>query len=101
MTLEDASRILAASGTRLMGPEPVVGIWSDLDCEAIRLALFSFGNGGCLVRYLDGPGIEPRFKVRRVPGDPVPMNVLEAMLQDTRTCAAPWHLRDRLLARMN
>jgi hypothetical protein len=74
-----------------------VGIWSDLDCLEIREALKLFGSGDAPVRYVDGSGIPVRYKLRRVAGDPVPMNVLAEM---ERHPAEPWKVRDRMLREM-
>jgi hypothetical protein len=73
-----------------------IGIWSDLDSPTLRDAIRVFHPEGMPpVRYLDGAGIPPRFKLRSVPGDPVPPAVLREMEQNP---AAPWEVRDRLLS---
>jgi len=53
-----------------------VGVWSDLDGPELRAALRVFAPEALLVKYLDGPGIPARYKLRRVDGEPVPMGVL-------------------------
>jgi hypothetical protein len=50
------------------------------------------------VRYLDAAVVPARYKVRRVEGEPVPMNVLAEM---QRHPAEPWKVRDRILNDMN
>jgi hypothetical protein len=74
-----------------------VGLWSDLDCREIREALKLFGSGDAPVRYLDGSGIPDRYKLRRVVGEPVPMNVLAEM---ERHPEKPWKIRDQMLKKM-
>jgi hypothetical protein len=93
-----ASRVLADAGVRLMVLDGsfTVGIWSDLDSPALRDALRVFHSDGMPpVRYLDGAGIPPRFKLRSVPGDPVPLSVLNAMEQNPEE---PWAVRDGMLS---
>jgi hypothetical protein len=65
--LTRASAILSWAGMRLMELNGVttVGLWSDLDCPEIRRALRVFGSGDLPVRYVDGPGIPVRYKLRR------------------------------------
>lgn len=50
------------------------------------------------VHYLDGAGVPVRYKVRRVDGEPVPMNVLIEMEKQVED--EPWVVRDRMLAEM-
>jgi hypothetical protein len=67
---------------------------SSMDGPEVRAALRVFGSDGLPVRYLDGAGIPMRYELRRVKGEPVPMNVLAEM---ERHAADPWNVRDRLL----
>src|SRR5262249_1484810 len=94
--LTRASRVLARAGVRLMqiDGELVIGMWSDRDSAEIRHALALFGSGDAPVRYLDGAGIPNRFKLRRVAGEPVPMDVLAEM---ERHPTRPWEIRDTML----
>jgi hypothetical protein len=72
------------------------GIWSDLDGPEVRAALRTYGNGHLPVRYLDGD-VPMRFKLRVVPGEPVPANVLIEMEKHPQE---PWGIRDRMLKEM-
>jgi hypothetical protein len=94
-----ANAVLGRAGVRLMTlPEGVcVGIWSDTDSSKVRAALRIFGSDTLPVRYLDGADVPMRFKLRRVPGEPVPASVLAAMEQNP---AAPWTVRDQMLKQM-
>ncbi len=95
--LAQASGVLGRAGVRLMeldGGVPTVGVWSDLDGPEIRAALRTLGSDRLPVRYLDGAGIPMQYKVRRVEGEPVPMNVLNEM---ERQSEEPWKVRDRML----
>jgi hypothetical protein len=94
--LTRASAILNRAGVRLMQLDgfPTIGIWSDLDGPEIRGALRTLSSGEVPVRYLDGAGIPTRYKLRRVPGEPVTMNVLAEM---ERHPDQPWAVRDRML----
>jgi hypothetical protein len=74
-----------------------IGLWSDLDGPEVRAALRTFGSDRLPVRYLDGAGVPMRYKMRRVDGEPVPMNVLAAM---ERHKAEPWKVRDGMLNEM-
>lgn len=77
----------------------VVGLWSDLDSSEVRAALTVFHpDGTSPIRYLDGADIPMRYKERRVPGTPVPLDVLHAMEQNPWT---PWETRDRMLSEMS
>ena len=93
--LARASAVLNRAGVRIMALESgaTIGVWSDLDGPEVRAALRAFGSDGLPVRYLDGAGVPMRYKVRRVDGEPVPMNVLAAMEQHP---ADPWKVRDRI-----
>jgi hypothetical protein len=73
-----------------------VGIWSDLYGAEVRAALRVCGSGNLPVVYLDGD-VPMRYKLRRVPGEPVPANVLAAMEQEPHQ---PWAVRDRILKEM-
>lgn len=94
-----AFAILKRAGVRIMPLREGVsiGVWSDLDGPDLRAALRVFGADHPPVRYLDGAGIPMRYKVRRVAGEPVPMNVLAEM---ERHPAEPWTVRDRMLNEM-
>jgi len=94
-----ASAILNRAGIRLIQLDGVttIGIWSDLDGPEIRKALRAFGSDRLPIRYLDGSGVPLRYKLRRVPGEPVPMNVLTEMQRQTDE---PWTVRDRMLQEM-
>jgi hypothetical protein len=93
--LTRAGQVLRLNGVRLLVLDGVrtIGLWSDLDGPHIRMALAAFDNAGLPVRYLDGPGIPMRYKERRVPGEPVPLDVVEAMYRSDE----PWTVRDRML----
>jgi hypothetical protein len=93
--LARASAVLNQAGVRIMQLDGVttIGIWSDLDGAEIRRALRTFGADQLPVRYLDGAGIPPRYKLRRVEGEPVPTNVLAEM---ERHPDEPWKVRDRM-----
>jgi hypothetical protein len=65
-----------------------------LDGPEVRAALRTFGSDRLILSYLDGAGVPMRYKVRRVEGEPVPMNVLAAMEQHP---ADPCEVRDRML----
>ena len=88
--------ILNRVGVRIMALEggAAIGVWSDLNNPEVRAALRTFGSDAPPVRYLDGAGVPMRYKVRRVDGEPVPMNVLAEM---ERHPAEPWKVRDRML----
>src|SRR5262249_22599317 len=84
-----ASVVLNRAGGRIMrlGAGLTIGVWSDLDGPEVRAALRTFGSDRLPLRYLDGAGVPMRYKVRRVEGEPVTMNVLAAMEQHP---AEPW-----------
>jgi hypothetical protein len=94
--LARASTVLKRTGVRILALEggATIGVWTDLDGPEVRAALRTFGSDQLPVRYLDGAGIPVRYKLRRVEGDPVPINVLAAMEQHP---AEPWKVRDRML----
>jgi hypothetical protein len=85
-------------GARLMELDGriTIGVWSDLDGPEVRAAVRAFGNPP--VKYLDGAGIPQRYKVRDIPGEPLPAEVLRAMLQNP---IDPWRTRDDTLIKMN
>jgi hypothetical protein len=95
--LVHASAVLGRTGVRLMRIDgmDIVGIWSDLDGAEVRAALRVYGSDQLPVRYLDGDGIPMRYKLRRVPGEPVPANVLIEM--ENHVAVEPWTIRDRML----
>jgi len=97
--LARASAVLNRAGVRIMPLEggAAIGVWSDLDGPEVRAALRTFGSDVLPVRYLDGAGVPVRYKLRRVDGEPVTMNVLAAMEQHP---AEPWKVRDRMLNEM-
>lgn len=95
--LTRAGRVLQLNGVRLLVLDgvPTIGLWSDLDGPHIRAALARFRNSHLPVRYLDGPGIPDRYKLRKPKGQPVPLDVLAAMV--AAKDEHPWTVRDRLL----
>lgn len=97
--LARASAVLHRTGVRVMQLEGVttIGVWSDLDGPDVRAALRAFGSNRLPVRYLDGVGVPMRYKLRRVKGEPVPMNMLSEM---ERQPSDPWNVRDRMLKEM-
>jgi hypothetical protein len=97
--LARTSAVLNRAGARIMALEAgaTIAVWSDLDGPEVRAALRAFGSDRLPLRYLDGAGVPARYKVRRVEGEPVPMNVLAEM---ERHPAEPWTVRDRVLNEM-
>jgi len=96
--LAHASRILKLNGVRLLVLDgvPAIGLWSDLDGPHIRSALRVFHPDGMpAIRYLDGPGIPMRYKVRVPKGQPVPLDVVAAM--QAASAEKPWEIRERML----
>jgi hypothetical protein len=91
-----AGEVLRLNGVRhfFIDGRPVNGIWSDLDGPHIREALRILGDQDIPVRYLDGPGIPMRYKVRTMKGQPVPLDIVKAMESSSK----PWATRDRMLA---
>jgi hypothetical protein len=87
--------ILNRMGVRILDLDSgfALGVWSDLDNGEIRQALRTLKLASLPVRYLDGAGIPARYKLRRVDGKPVPMDVLRAMEQNPEQ---PWLIRDRM-----
>lgn len=98
--LTRAGNVLAVNGVRLLTIDGVatVGLWSDLDGPHIRAALARFHSGDWPVVYLDGPGIPDEYKGRVPLGQPVPLEVVQAMLDAGDEW--PWVVRDRLLLAM-
>jgi hypothetical protein len=70
------------------------GIWSDLDGPEVRSAIRTLGRGDLPVLYLDSPGCPDHYKVRRVPGETIPLSILTAM---EAAASEPWRVRDELL----
>jgi hypothetical protein len=97
--LARASALLNRAGVRLMALEggATIGVWSDLDAPEVRAALRAFGSDRLPARYLDGTGVPVRYKLRRVKGEPVPMNVLAEMQHHL---VDPWNVRERTLGEM-
>jgi hypothetical protein len=96
-----ALRKLNRAGARLMDLDDgsrAVGVWSDLDSPEIRAALEAVGLEKLPVQYLDGTGVSIRYKVRRVEGEPVPLEVVAEMEERPQDACK---LRDRLLKGMN
>jgi hypothetical protein len=91
--LAGATALLNRAGVRLMRLETgyAVGVWSDLDSPAVRHAVRLVGAGEWPVRYLDGD-VPLRYKLRRVPGQPVPADVRVKM----EASAEPWSVRNRM-----
>jgi hypothetical protein len=94
-----ASAILRVNGVRLLVIDdvPTVGLWSDLDGAHIRAAVARLGSGSWPVRYLDGPGIDTRYKLREPKGQPVPLEVVAAMDEANARGEKAWKVRDRML----
>jgi hypothetical protein len=94
-----ARRILNQAGVRKfpLDGELVIGVWADLDGPEIRAALKTIQSDVYPVRYLDGPGTPEEYKGRQVAGEPLPMNVLHAVMENP---TAPWEVRDQMLAEM-
>lgn len=90
-----AGAVLALNGVRhlTIDGRHVIGLWSDLDGPHIREALRLFDNQALPVLYLDGPKMPDRYKGRQIPGQPVPLDVVRAMLRATE----PWVTRDNML----
>jgi hypothetical protein len=91
-----AMALLNGIGARAVwvGPAVYIGLWSDLDSPQLRSTIRTLGWDEYSVMYLDSSGVPPRYKVRRVAGDCVPLHVLRAMEADQTT---PWVTRDRML----
>jgi hypothetical protein len=94
-----ASAVLNQAGVRMIHFDDVraIGIWSDLDGPVIRKALYTLGKHGLPVRYLDGADVPAHYKLRRVEGESVPLNVLVEMERQPKE---PWKVRDRMLQEM-
>ena len=78
--IDHASVVLNQLGVRIMRIDgaAVIGIWSDRDGPEIRAALQVL-EVTLPIRYLDGAGIPPPYRTRRVAGEAVPPDVLTAM----------------------
>jgi hypothetical protein len=115
--LARACGVLNRAGVRIMALEggATIGVWSDLDRPEVRAALRTFGSDRLPLRYLDGDSVPMRYKLRRVEGEPVPMNVLAEMerrqadlmegrdpMEDRGPIEGthPWKVRDRMLNEM-
>jgi hypothetical protein len=87
--------LLNQAAVRIMRLDGIftIGVWSDLNNGEIRQALRTLKLASLPVRYLDGAGIPARYKLRRVDGKPVPMDVLRVMEQNPEQ---PWLIRDRM-----
>jgi hypothetical protein len=97
--LTRAGEVLKANGVRLFQLDgvPVVGLWSDLDGPHIRAALAVLENDKLPVRYIDGPNIPMRYKVRKMKGQPVPLEIVAAMDKANADGGQAWEVRDRML----
>jgi hypothetical protein len=92
-----AGAVYGLNGVRLLvlNERMVIGVWSDLDGPHIRHAIEIFhGADAPLVRYLDGPGIPDIYKARKMKGTPVPLDILQAMVDAP---SEPWLVRDKML----
>ena len=74
--IDHALTVVNRRGVRIMALADgvTIGVWSDLDGPEIRAALRVLEMDQRPVRYLDGPGVPMRYKVRRVGGEPGPWN---------------------------
>jgi hypothetical protein len=90
-----ATAILNRAGVRIMRLEggEAIGVWSDLDLPAIRAALRILGMGELPVRYLDGPAVPLKYKLRRIAGEPVP----EYVRLEMERSSEPWKVREQML----
>jgi hypothetical protein len=96
----DLQARLDAAGIRLIEIEGVMhaGVWSWLDGPELRTALAALGSAEAPILYLDGPGVEDRYKEYK--GDPAlereppPLAVIEAMYQHPDE---PWKVREQML----
>ena len=70
--IDHASEVLNRLGVRIMRIDgaAVIGVWSDLDGPEIRAALQTL-EITLPIRYLDGTGIPPPYRSRRVAGEAV------------------------------
>lgn len=95
--ISHAAALLNRAGTRIVvtTEAELIGIWSDLDSAEVRAAIAMVGRGHLPVCYLDSPACPDHYKVRHVPGEPVPLSVLKAMEQ----ASEPWKVWDQLLRR--
>lgn len=74
--IDHALAVVNRRGVRIMALADgvTVGVWSDLDGPEIRASLRVLDMHERPVRYLDGPGVPMRYKVRRVGGERGPWN---------------------------
>lgn len=96
-----ANQVYKLNGVRLLstdGQLTGIGVWSDLDGPHIREAIAIFGNQDIPVRYVDGPNIPMKYKVRKMKGTPVPLDVVAAMDKANLAHRPAWEVRDRMLA---
>jgi hypothetical protein len=93
--LSDATALLNRTGVRIMRLEAgdAIGVWTDRDSASIRQALRLLAMDELPIRYLDGPDVPDRYKLRPIPGDPVPNPVREAMEKSSE----PWKVRSRMV----
>jgi hypothetical protein len=97
--LAAAAALLNRTGCRVMRLDQrdpsTIGIWSDLDSPAIRSALHILGVDELPIRYLDGPGVPLRYKLRHVAGEPLP----ESVRLEMERSPEPWRVREQMLGR--
>jgi hypothetical protein len=84
--VDHARDVLNSTGARIMALKlgPAIGVWSDLDTPEVRSALRVLRLDQLPLRFLDGPAVQMRYKVRSVPGEPGPLSALKAK-ECTRT----------------
>lgn len=105
--IDRATALLNLMGVRIMKLKRIfpragdgvfaVGVWADLDGPEIRAALRTLRMEPMPVRYLEGAGIQARYKLRQVKGEPIPTNVLSEM---GAAPGEPWKVRDQMLNEM-
>jgi hypothetical protein len=98
-SIEHAVALLNRTGARIViyaAGDEATGIWSDLDGPEVRAAIRMLGRGDLPVVYLDSPGCPNHYKVRRVPGELIPLPILAAM---EAAASEPWHVRDELMGK--
>jgi hypothetical protein len=90
-----ATALLNRAGCRIMRLDggDAIGVWSDLDSPAIRNALHVLKAEELPIRYLDGPGVPLRYKLRRTAGEPVPTHIRLKMERHPE----PWKVREQML----
>lgn len=93
--VQEAMNLLRQTGTRFfqLSGTAAVGVWSDQDGPTLRSALRTLGLDRLPLRYLDGEEIARHLKLRKIPGEPVPMSVLRVMQRDP---SAGWRIRDAM-----